>query len=126
MCKSRWQLSRKRKRLPEPPWSKYIGKSKKRKPPTRNGRDRSSAGSGNVMPCEVWKEKGLSNRTSITVSTKPLEPVPTLSLIRWDGANMSGLARGHTGSCMGWGLMERQSHGPPTAGRENGLLMGPG
>ena len=59
------------------------------------------------------------------MSTKPLEPVPTLSLIRWDGANMSGLARGHTGSCMGWGLMERQSHGPPTAGRENGLLMGP-
>ena len=95
MCGSRWQLRRKRKRLPEPPWSKYIGKSEKRKPPTRNGRDRSSAGSAGMMPCEVWKGKGLGDRMSITMSTEPLEPVPTLSPIHWDGANMSGLGRGH-------------------------------
>ena len=106
MCGSRWHLRRKRRRLPEPPWSKYIGKSEKRKPPTRNGRSRSSTGSGSMMPCKVWRGKGLSDRTSITGSAKPLEPVLTLSLTPWDGANMSGPGRGHM----------RVPHGPETYG----------
>ena len=37
-----------------------------------------------------WWRKGLSGRKSIIVSEGPLDPVPILSLIPWDGVNMSG------------------------------------
>ena len=48
------------------------------------------------MPCAVWRGKELGDRKSITRSTEPLEPVLTLSLTPWDGANMSGPGKGHT------------------------------
>ena len=112
---------KKKRRLPEPLWSKYEGKNEKKRPPTRNGKARSSVGSGGMMPCAVWRGKGLGNRKSITGSAEPQEAVLTPSPTLWDGANMSGPGKGH----MGWGLMECQPHGPPTASRENGLLMGP-
>ena len=76
-CNSSWQLVKKRRRLPKPLWSEYKGKNEKKRPPTRHGKGRSSVGSGSMMPCAVWRGKGLSDRKSITGSPKPQEPILT-------------------------------------------------
>ena len=94
-CVSSWQLTKKKRRLPEPLWSEYEGKNEKKRPPATNRKGRSSVGSGSVMPCTVWRGKGLSDRKSITGSAEPWEPVLTLLLTPWDGANMSGPGKGH-------------------------------
>ena len=67
----------------------------KKKPPVRNGKDRSSIGSDGMMPCAVWREKELDSRKSITGNAEPREPALTLSLTLWGGANMSGPGKVH-------------------------------
>ena len=74
-----------------------------------------------------WRGKELSGKKNTIMSKGPPGPVLTPLLTPWDGASTNGPGKRHVReSHMGWGLMECQPHGPSTASRENGLLMGPG
>ena len=86
---------KKRRRLPEPPLNGYGEKNKRKRPPRRNGKSRSSAGSGDMTLGVGWRGRELGSKKSTTVNAGPLEPVLTLSLTPWDGANMSGPGKGH-------------------------------
>ena len=54
MCGLGLQLTRKKRRLLEPPLIGSGNRNKMRKPLLRNGKSASSAGSGNVMPGVSW------------------------------------------------------------------------
>ena len=105
-CISNWQLTKKKRRLPEPLWNEYEGRNEKKTPPARDMKSRSSIGSDGMMPCVVWRGKGLGDRMSTTGSAKPREPVLIPSPTLWDGVNMSGPEKG----CM------RVPHGLETYG----------
>ena len=49
---------KKRRRLLEPPLSRYRDKNKRKRLPRRNGKSMSSAGSGNVMPGRKLEKEG--------------------------------------------------------------------
>ena len=57
----------KKRRLPGPHWNEYAGRNKRRTPPTRNVRNRSSIGPDDTASCVVWRERGPGDRRSITV-----------------------------------------------------------
>ena len=95
-CVSNWRLVKKKRRLPEPLWSEYIGRNERRMLPTRNVKNRSSIELNGVAPYVVWREKGPGDRKSTTGSAEPQGPVLTPSPTLWGGVNMSGLRRGHT------------------------------
>ena len=85
-----------KRRLPEPLWNEYEGRNKKKTPPTRNVKSRSSVEPDGMVSCIVWRGKGLGDRKSTTGSAEPWEPVLTPSPTLWDGVNMSGPRKGHT------------------------------
>ena len=87
---------KKRRRLLEPPLSRYRNKNERKRLPRRNGKSTSSAGSGDVMLGVSWRRKELSSKKNTTMNAGPLEPVLTLLLTPWDGVSMSGPGKGHT------------------------------
>ena len=87
---------KKKRRLPKPLWNEYEGRSEKKMPHARNAKSRSSVEPNGMVPCVVWRGKGLGNRKSTTGSAEPQEPVLTPSPTLWDGVNMSGPRKGHT------------------------------
>ena len=96
MYNSRWQPTRKRRRLLKPPLNRFRDKNERKRPLRRNGKSTSSAGSGNMMPGISWRRKELGGKKNTTVNEGPLEPVLTLLLTPWDGVSMSGPGKGHT------------------------------
>ena len=88
---------KKKKKLPEPLWNEYEGRSKKMLH-TRNAKSRSSVEPNSMVPCVVWRGKGLGDRKSTTGSAEPWEPILTPSPTLWDGVNMSGPRKAHTES----------------------------
>ena len=95
MSTLRWQPTRKKERLLKPPLNGYGERNKRKRPLRRNGKSMSSAGFGTMMPDASWKRRELNGKKNTTVSEGPLEPVLTLLLTHWDGANMNGPGEGH-------------------------------
>ena len=48
---------KKKRRLPEPLWSEYVGRNERKMLPARNVKSRSSVELNSVAPCIVWREK---------------------------------------------------------------------
>ena len=92
----RWQPMRKRRRLLKPPLNGSRDKSERKRPLRRNGKSRSSAESGDLMPGVSWRRKELGSKKNTTMSEGPPEPVLTLLPTPWDGASMNGPGKGHT------------------------------
>ena len=86
---------RKKERLLKPPLNRYGERNKRKKLLRRNGKSTSSAGFGAVMPDASWKRRELNGKKNTTMSEGPLQPVLTLLLTHWDGANMNGPGEGH-------------------------------
>ena len=77
MYDSRWQPTKKRRRLPEPTLNGYGDRNRRKRLPRRNRKSRSSTGYGDVMLGISWRRKELGSKKSTTINAGLLEPVLT-------------------------------------------------
>ena len=91
----RWQPTRKKRRLLEPPLTRSRDRNERKRLLGRNGRSTSSTESGNVMPGVGWRRKELGSKENTIMSEGPLGPVLTPLPTPWDGVSTNGPGKRH-------------------------------
>ena len=77
MCALKWQPTRKRRRLLEPPLNEFRDKNKRKRPLGGKEKSMSSAGSSNVMPgCRLEKDRSPGSKRNTTANAELLRACP--------------------------------------------------
>ena len=126
MCISSWQLTKEKRRLPEPLWSAYEGKNEKKRLPTRNGkgqelhRVRRHDAMHSMEREGAWQHEEYNQECQASGAC----PDPITDPLGWCKYEWSRKGT-HESPAWAGDLWSGQPHGPPTASHENGLLVGP-